>query len=78
MVTSDGAENIGLLLSSWLLFWKHVFKLILDFPLISVVQVEAARLKKIKSNTKNPNKERKESWANSLSQEDSFVEICLK
>lgn len=78
MVTSASAENIGLLLSSWLLFWKHVFKLILEFPMISVMQVEPVRLKKIQGNKKNANKVQKESWVRDLSQQDSFVEICLE
>lgn len=45
MMMSDGTENIGLLFS-WLLLKKRIFKLTLEFPLISVVQNERAKLKK--------------------------------
>lgn len=46
--------------------------------MISVMQVERVRLKKIQGNKKNANKVQKESWVRDLSQQDSFVEICLE
>lgn len=46
--------------------------------MISVMQVEPVRLKKIQGNKKNANKVQKESWVRDLSQQDSFVEICLE
>lgn len=78
MLTSYGAENIGLFSFSWLLFKKHLFKLLLEFPLISMVSNEALKLRKLRSIKTNISKVRKESGANGLSQPDFSVEIWLK